>query len=261
MRAKGAPRQIELELLGGFKLTVDGRAAAPAVPAQRFVALLAIKEATLRRGFVAGTLWPDATEQRALASLRSALWRLRRIDDGVVVSSRAGLRIGGQVSVDVHRTVATCDALINGDFRRLPAAIPDELSHDLLPDWYDDWVMPERERVRQLRLHALEALGYHLIAERRFAGAIEAGMVATRAEPLRESAHRLLVRAHLAEGNVSEALRQYRSYVQLVNEALGINPTRDFRDLVAPFVAGSHASARGPAAIEAVIPDPGSLSA
>ena len=57
-------------------------------------------------------------------------------------------------------------------------------------------------------------------------------MAAVAAEPLRESAQRALIRAHLAEGNRSEALRQYRSYESLLRDELGLEPTSDLKALV-----------------------------
>jgi len=62
-----------------------------------------------------------------------------------------------------------------------------ELSSELLPACYDDWVLAERERFRQLRLHALEALCERLTASRRYGEAIDAGLAAVCAESLRES--------------------------------------------------------------------------
>ena len=56
----------------------------------------------------------------------------------------------------------------------------------LLPDWYDDWVAVERERLRELRAHALEALCHRLTAAGRFGEATEAGLAVVRDEPLRE---------------------------------------------------------------------------
>src|SRR4029450_13229953 len=78
---------------------------------------------------------------------------------------------------------------------------------ELLPGWYEDWVLFERERLRQLQMHALEAIAGRLTAERGFAGGIGGGRAAVRLEPLRESATRALIAAHLAENNVVEAVR------------------------------------------------------
>jgi DNA-binding SARP family transcriptional activator len=72
-------------------------------------------------------------------------------------------------------------------------------------------VLVERERFRQLRLHALEALCRRLTGDGLHAEAVDAGIAAIAAEPLRESAHRALMSAHVAEGNRGEAMRQTSS--------------------------------------------------
>ena len=69
--------------------------------------------------------------------------------------------------------------------------------------------MFERERLRQRLLHAVEALTTHLVDRGRCAEAVEAGLWAVAFDPLRESAQRALITAHLAEGNLVEARRVY----------------------------------------------------
>ena len=103
---------------------------------------------------------------------------------------------------------------------------------DLLPDWYDDWLLVERERFRQLRLHALESLADDLALGGQFAAAAEAALAAIAAEPLRESAHRVLVRLHLAEGNFGEAIRQYETYAALLRHELDLDPSPNMQNLV-----------------------------
>ena len=90
----------------------------------------------------------------------------------------------------------------------------------------------ERERFRQLRLHALEALCERRMAAGRVRHALEAALAAVAAEPLRESAQRTLVRLHLAEGNHAEALRQYHIYRELLNDQLGLEPSTQMQALV-----------------------------
>ena len=92
----------------------------------------------------------------------------------------------------------------------------------LLPDWYEDWVEIERERLCELRAHALEALCHRLTTAGRFGEATEAGLAAVRDEPLRESAHRVLIGVHLAEGNRAAALHQYRAFALLLHEEVGM---------------------------------------
>jgi DNA-binding SARP family transcriptional activator len=93
-------------------------------------------------------------------------------------------------------------------------------SLELLPGWYDDWVLLERERTRQRLLHALEALSREHRAAGRCAEAVEAALVAVNAEPLRESAHRELLESHLAEGNWVEAMHNVRR-LSAVRQAIG----------------------------------------
>src|SRR5207302_1114287 len=85
----------------------------------------------------------------------------------------------------------------------------------LLPGFYDDWVLDERDRLGQLRVHALEALCKHLTTRGRYGQAVAAGMAAVAAEPFRESAQVALIRAHLAEGNRADAVRQFARYCRV----------------------------------------------
>jgi DNA-binding SARP family transcriptional activator len=113
---------------------------------------------------------------------------------------------------------------------------------DLLPGWYDDFVIFERERLRQRLLHALEALSRLLVDARRYAQAVEVALEAVHAEPLRESAHRTLLEAHLAEGNLVEARRGYCGYRDLIRRDLGVEPDPALAALVAlPLPAAASA--------------------
>jgi DNA-binding SARP family transcriptional activator len=215
---------VSIALLRGFQIIQGDRPVSLPLGAQRLVAFLALQDRPVLRVFVAGNLWLDKAEKLACASLRSALWQLRRNGLDVVTVSRNHLQLSASLEVDVWNTVAEARQIIGG--RDGHATQPDRLlAGDLLPDWYEDWVIVERERIRQLRLHALESLGQRLIDQDRPAQAIEVGLAAVAADPLRESAHRVIVSAHLAEGNRSEALRQYRTFERLLDEQLGVGPS------------------------------------
>jgi DNA-binding SARP family transcriptional activator len=90
----------------------------------------------------------------------------------------------------------------------------------------------ERERIRQRMLHALEALSRALTARGRHAEAVEAAMTVVSAEPLRESAQRVLVEAHVAEGNWVEARRTYGAFRRLIRRELGVEPSRELTAFV-----------------------------
>lgn len=228
--ARVRPSTVRLRLIGRFELVVDGRRVRTPMSAQRVAAFLALHEHPLQRAYVAGSLWLDSPDERAHANLRSALWRLGRYGCALVDTRDQLLRIRPEVSVDIREVEAAIRADVAGEGRLLS---PSVLSDDLLPNWYDDWVLLERERFRQLRLHALEVLCERLTEAGRLPEALEAGLTAVAGEPLRESAHRALVRVHLAEGNTVEALRQYRLFRRMLREQLGIEPSPQIEQLVA----------------------------
>jgi DNA-binding SARP family transcriptional activator len=163
----------------------------------------------------------------------------------LIESGSTWLRLASDVMVDFRLAGGLADPILN-EHRPCPDNFAERelLGNDLLSGWYDDWVLVERERFRQLRLHLLESLCDRLIHERRFGRAIEAGLAAVAADPLRESAHRALIRAHLAEGNASEALRQYAAYVALLREELDLEPSADLRALVPVRPQWPHATSR-----------------
>jgi DNA-binding SARP family transcriptional activator len=151
----------------------------------------------------------------------------------LVLSTNTELRLVTGITVDVDNALSLARRLADSSEQAPAERMHLELlSKDILPDWYDDWVILERERFRHLRLHALEALCVRCTAERRFELAIESGLAAVAQEPLRESAHRELIKAHLAEGNRAEALRQFQSLRDLLQTDLGVEPSDDLAQLV-----------------------------
>ncbi len=222
--------------MGGFELLCGSRALSPPLSAQRLVALLALQERPVQRVYVAGKLWPDSSEERSMASLRSAIWRANRRAHLVVRTRDSRLALAPQARVDLRDALVQAQALIDGTAPGGIAFADFLLTGELLPDWYDDWLLIEREHVRQLRLHALEALTARLVASARYGEATETALSAIAGEPLRESAHRALIRVHLAEENPSEALRHYELFKDLLSANLGLRPSRQLTALVEPFL-------------------------
>ncbi|MDP9246874.1 MAG: SARP family transcriptional regulator, partial [Candidatus Dormibacteraeota bacterium] len=158
-----------VQLVGGFQLVEGEVELALAEGSQRLIALLALRGRPVKRLLVAGTLWPDVIENLAYARLRSALSRLYGTVRDAVEVSPSNLSLGTSVRVDLRESRALAHRLLYaGDepirAPDLSAAAIAALSGDLLPDWYDDWVLLEAEDWRQLRMHALEALAALLTA-------------------------------------------------------------------------------------------------
>jgi DNA-binding SARP family transcriptional activator len=227
---------LRLELLGGFRLWQGSQEIAVASSSQRLVALLALNDRPLGRLRVAGILWPDYSTERSLADLRSALWRVKRSSGWLVTATSSLLGLCDDIEVDVRKLTVLAQRLSEaaaGPVRLDPGSVGlAEFSGELLPDWYDEWLQDERERLRQTRLHALEALAGVLSSLGRHGDAIQAALAAIRLEPLRESAHRTLIEAHLAEGNWSEARRHFRQCRKLLMEELGVEPSESMRQLL-----------------------------
>jgi DNA-binding SARP family transcriptional activator len=222
-----------LSLLGAWRLTDPDRTVDVGSNGQRLYALLALR-GRCDRPYLSGVLWPDRSDAHAQGNLRATLSRLhRRGLTGPLESCNGVLGLRPDVEVDVHELVATAGAVLDecpvpparSTLRRLTR-------DDLLVGWYDDWVLLERERLRQLRLHALERLSDRLLRAGAMAAAVEAALEAVVLEPLRESAHGALIRAHLAEGNRVEAVRQLGQLRQILRQELDAEPSRLVTDLL-----------------------------
>jgi DNA-binding SARP family transcriptional activator len=232
-----APRApLRLTLIGRFTLWRGSQELGIATRGQRLIALLALKDRPVGRPHVAGMLWPDYSIERSLADLRTTLWRVNQSSEQVIAATPSFLALDSNIEVDVRNLAVfarrlnqagTAPKAVDLDSVRLT-----DLIGDLLPDWYDDWLQDEREGLRQTRLHALESLARGLSASGRHADAIQAALAAIHLEPLRESAHHTLIEIHLAEGNWSEACRQFQRCRRLLREELGVEPSDSMRLLL-----------------------------
>jgi two-component SAPR family response regulator len=136
----------ELLLLGGFVFSVGGDAlVGVSAGSQRLLAFLALRDRSVTRTQVAGTFWPESTDEHAGASLRSAVSRLDGAARHALKVTAGDLGLAEGVVVDVQNSRALARRLIDRDAS--PAEIDigaravRALSNDLLPDWYDDWAV------------------------------------------------------------------------------------------------------------------------
>lgn len=227
----GPARELQLFLLDGFRLVHQQVPVAVPRGLQRVVALVGLRSGATR-SHLAGLLWPDRPEPRALSSLRTALWRLRRHPYCPVLIREDNIYLDPLVKLDVDDLARAATHVFGGGDPRRVTGILTAGRHDLLPGWYDDWVLVERERLRQLRLHALEEIARAHLRSGRHSEALQAALEAMRAEPLRETPHRLIVEVHLAEGNAYEALHAFYAYRELTLRDLQLEPSPAMRELL-----------------------------
>jgi DNA-binding SARP family transcriptional activator len=227
----GAP---VVHLFAGPYVTVGMQRREVPEGSKHLLAFVALRRRRVDRRHAAGTLWPFGNEERAAGNLRSALWRLGRAGINVLVADKRSLGLCSHVIVDLHMMDQWATRLIQGTATAHDLAISPSVfdALDLLPGWYDDWALMERERIRQRLLHALEALSGCLVSLSRFGEAIDAALLAVSVDPLRESAQRALIEAHVAEGNLTEARRSYVSYRDLIRRELSVEPSGDLSALL-----------------------------
>lgn len=222
---------FRLNLIHDFELRCAGEPVRLSPSSQRLVGFVALHDRPVRRAKVSATLWMDSLEDRASASLRSALWRVPAPrGESVLAASSTHVWLSARVWVDLHDAIARARRLLSSaPFDLADLNVARELAFfggDVLAGWYEDWLVLERERFHTLRLQVLDKFGEQLCVHGRFGEALQMGQTAVAGEPLRESAHRLIIRAHLGEGNVAEAIRQYRCYERMLSDELGTAPSR-----------------------------------
>ena len=189
-------------------------------------AYLALAPRPVTRGELASRFWPDVLDQSARASLRSALWTLRRrLDDALVVDGeRIGLADGPGVWLDVREfeRVAARD----------PAAALELCRGDLLEGLEDDWAVAARDRHRERVIELLELLAKQTDDRGDARAAIELTRRQVEHDRFDEEAHRRLIERLERSGDRAGAMRTYRGLAERLRRELGVAPSRQTRELV-----------------------------
>ncbi len=229
------PPILRIRLLGELDLRV-GDEGLPALDSARAESLLAHllvhRGAPQARERLAFLLWPDSSEPQARTNLRHVLHNLRRalphVDRFLDVTPRTlRWRTDAPFWLDVDAFEA---ALARSDDAAAVAAY----GGDLLEGCYDDWLAPERERLRELLLDALERLARLGGAE-----AIAYGERLLAHDPLREATYRLLMRLHDARGDRARALRVYHACAAALERELGVEPSAATREAYEALLPGA----------------------
>jgi Bacterial transcriptional activator domain len=219
---RSRPRH-RVTVLGSFTATSSTEAehAVPlGVDGRRVVAYLAVHRRPQRTAELAADLWPGGPATALLEeAVASSVGLLEERTDGLLALDPA-------VTVDLDEAMALVRTLADapGHPHGVPADLPRAralLAADILPGDPAPWLAVERERFRQIRLNAMEELSAALSAAGRHAEAVAVADDAVRTAPSRESARRALIEAHLAQGEIAEAVAQYDEYQELLRSSVG----------------------------------------
>jgi predicted ATPase len=262
-RAAGRTAPVEIGLLGGFGLRVDGQAVPTETwrlrKARHVVALLALAPGHRRhRDEVAEALWPDRNIDSSLNNLHQALHIARRGMAGPGESGRSRVRVRDEwvalcpdedLRVDVEEFEA---AAATADGSAEACAIETALSlypGDLLPeDRYEDWALLRRDELRSRRRRLLTQLAalHETSGHPQAAIGVLGPLVAD--DPADETAQQALIRAYALSGDRGAALRQHEQLVAALRDQLAVPPDAATDRLYADVVAGKlSGEADGPA--------------
>ena len=233
---------LEVRLLGGFEIKAgQTRLSLPSRPAQSLFAFLILNAGTaFRREKLAGQLWPDSTEESARDYLRHALWRIRAALDAA--SSTKYLQademtIAFDASSDYWLDAAALRAVSEqAPVEELIAALSGNRG-ELLPGFYDEWIVLERENLNAVCERKLGCLLDRLEEDGRWSEILEWGekWIAFGQKP--EAAYRALMSAHAAKGEMSKVAALYERCVKSLGE-LGIEPSPQTRQLYESLRSG-----------------------
>ena len=238
---------FSVTVLGGFAIARHGAPIALPNPAERLVASLAVNRSPRRRCQLAGTLWPDKEERRALANLRAALWQLNKRCPGLLVADGGGLTIAGGVEVDLWRSLDWCDAVLGEAAVVAPPPVGPLAQPELLPTWSDEWLAFARQFHRLQWLQALVELAGRMLEAGDCTGALRCGLYAIGADALHEQGHEVVIAALIAGGNRVEAIRHYRSLRAFLASELSLPPSPRIEALIASITGPGPADAAAPA--------------
>lgn len=200
----GHQRGYRLQVLGGWNLSSDGRPCTVPLRSRRLVALLAVAGPAPRL-VLCGRLWPESSEQHALDSLRVTIHHVGRDLPGLLAVDGSMVALSGTVSVDLAEERATlADAG--------PAPTPFGPEPELLPGWYEDWVLVAQDLLRTQRIHHHASQAQRLLDAGDMRGAADAAGRSLGLDPLDEWSLEVLVRAHLGRGAACGARRALTAF-------------------------------------------------
>jgi DNA-binding SARP family transcriptional activator len=233
-----ASSRLEVRLLGQFDLRIDGhRVELPSRPAQSLFAYLVLSSGTAhRREKLAGLFWPDANESNARSNLRHALWRIRQAV-GVDRRPDCGKLLADNVSITFERQPGCWVDVLALEAGSGAEASPEDLlaslavyGGELLPGFYEDWVLLERERIKAVFDRKLQRLLEQLIAAKNWPVVLEWGERWIALGQFPEPAYRALMTAYAGLGDLSSVASVFQRCVAALRDELGIEPSEQTRE-------------------------------
>lgn len=231
---------LQIQLLGRFSLYYLQQSITnlPGAKAQTLLAYLLLHlKAPLPRQFLAYCFWPESSDVQARTNLRQTLYQLRQRlpeADSFIQANSKTLQWNPQTSFRLDTfefeqflnlaKLAEQQSNTTAQKGYLQQAM-DIYCGDLLPECYEDWIIPRREQFHQKAISALESLITLLEVDQDYDAAIGYGQRLLSLDPLHEVTYQTLMKLHLARGDRASALRVYERCCSVLQQELGVEPS------------------------------------
>jgi WD40 repeat protein/DNA-binding SARP family transcriptional activator len=240
---------LQIRLLGQFDVRLDGkRVLLPSRAGQSLLAYFALTAGTAqRREKLAGMFWPDSSEDTARKNLRQELWRIRKAitpqkTEGTDYLLAEDFTITFNPQADYWLDVAQFEKL-GPEIEALTSGLA-LYQGELMPGFYDEWVLLERERIRSVFDNKMEQLLAHLIMAERWTAAQEQAERWLALGSSLEPAYRALMLVYGARGDMAKVSTIYQQCMTALDEQLGLEPSPETRALYDGLLKGAHVSSR-----------------
>src|SRR6266508_2190413 len=226
---------LEVRLFGKFEVKYEGKSITiSSRPAQSLFAYLILNAGTAhRREKLAGLLWPDSLEETARDNLRHALWRMRKALEAASSTHflhADDVAISFKESSDYWLDTAALEKLSDSASADELMAVLSNYQGELLPGFYDEWVVLEREHLYSIFEHHMARLMSLLQGEKRWLDILEWGERWIKLGQKPEPAYRALMNAHAAKGDMSKVAATYERCVKSLRE-FGVKPSEQTKEL------------------------------
>ncbi len=240
---------FQVRLLGQFDVRADGkRIVIPSRAGQSLFAYLLLTAGTIhRRERLAGLFWPDTSDENARKNLRQELWRIRK---AISAQQTTG---GDYLLAEEFTLTFNRDAEYWLDVAQLEKPDLDLQSlisnlslyqGELLPGFYDDWIVLERERIQGVFEAKMEQLLEQLVAAERWTVVQEWGERWLALSDTPEPAYRALMLAYGARGDIAKVASIYQRCTDELRDQLGVEPSAETRALYDGLLKGAKAPLR-----------------
>ncbi len=240
---------LQIRLLGQFDVRLGGkRILIPSRAGQSLLAYLVLTAGTPhRREKLAGILWPDFSDDNARKNLRHELWRIRKATS-TQQPTTVDYLLAEEFTIAFNREAEYW--LDAAQMERPELDLGSLISNlslyqgELLPGFYEDWIVLERERLRAIFDTKMEQLLGQLIAAERWTAVQEQAERWLSLGNTLEPAYRALMLAYGARGDMAKVSSIYQRCIEELNEQFGLEPSAETRALYDGLLKGAHIPSR-----------------